>query len=125
MISLSDGEWKLMNVLWHSPPRTITQLVAALQEETGWSKHTVISMLGRLEQKGAVRHEQGERAKQFYPAIEQRQARREETESFLARLYGGSLGLLLNTLADSRGLSRQEVEELQEILRRAKEEKDD
>ena len=64
-ITLSDGEWKLMNRLWDDAPRTITELVAALREETGWSKNTVITMLGRLEAKGAVRHEEGQRAKLY------------------------------------------------------------
>ena len=46
------------------------QLVEQLREDTGWSKHTVITMLSRLEAKGAVRHEEGERAKQFYPILD-------------------------------------------------------
>ena len=64
-VNLSDNEWKLMNLLWADAPRTITELVYQLKEDTGWSKHTVISMLSRLEAKGAVRHEEGARAKQF------------------------------------------------------------
>ena len=65
--NLTDAEWKLMHRLWETAPQTITQLTAALREETGWEKHTVITMLSRLEAKGAVRHEEGARAKQFYP----------------------------------------------------------
>ena len=37
-VHLSDGEWKLMNKLWDASPCTITELTAALREETGWSK---------------------------------------------------------------------------------------
>lgn len=121
MGNLSDGEWKLMNALWSSPPRTITELKEALWEETGWSKHTIISMLGRLEQKGAVRHEAGERAKRFYPAIPQKEARCEETKSFLSRLYGGSLGLMVHTLLDEQDVSKQEIAELYAILKKAEE----
>ena len=50
-LELSDGEWVLMRRLWEEAPRTITQLTAALKEEAGWSKHTIISMLSRLEAK--------------------------------------------------------------------------
>ena len=50
-ISLSDGEWKIMNHLWDKAPQTIMELTAGLQEETGWDKHTVITMLGRMEKK--------------------------------------------------------------------------
>ena len=51
--NLTDAEWKLMHRLWEQSPQTITQLTAALSAETGWEKHTVITMLTRLEAKGA------------------------------------------------------------------------
>ena len=66
---LSDGEWVLMNRLWQDAPKTITQLTAALKPETGWSKHTVISMLSRLEGKGAVSWRDSGRAKEYYPLL--------------------------------------------------------
>ena len=94
--NLTDAEWKLMHRLWDSAPQTITQLTAALREETRWEKHTVITMLSRLEAKGAVRHEEGARAKKFYPTVKQGDAARAETESFLGKVYGGSLGLMMS-----------------------------
>ena len=45
--ALSDCEWKLMNRLWERP-MTIMELTNCVQEETGWSKNTVITMLTRL-----------------------------------------------------------------------------
>ena len=113
---LSPGEWKRMNLLWSEAPRTITQLVAALKNDTGWSKHTVITMLGRLESKGAVRHEEGERAKAFYPAVEKEGVALQETESLLDRVYGGSLGLLVNALVQQKGITEAERAQLYEIL---------
>ena len=62
-INLSDSEWKLMKPLWEKQPRTIMELTAALRSETGWTKNTVITMLSRLEAKGAVRHQEGGRAR--------------------------------------------------------------
>ena len=35
-IGLSETEWKLMDELWEEPPKTITQLTRALEEDTGW-----------------------------------------------------------------------------------------
>ena len=68
-ISLSTNEWRLMDLLWEKSPRTVTELLHISQREIGWGKHTILTMLSRLEAKGAVRHEQGPRAKNFYPAI--------------------------------------------------------
>ena len=123
-VSLSDGEWKLMNRLWEHAPRTITELTAALREETGWSKNTIITMLSRLEAKGAVTHTEGQRAKQYSPLILREDTAREETESFLSKVYGGSLGSLVNTMVSSRALTEADLEELSAILEQAKEAKD-
>ena len=115
-ISLSDNEWKLMGRLWERSPRTITELTADLREKTGWSKNTIITMLSRLEAKGAVRHEEGVRAKAYYPAVDRETAARAETESFLGKVYGGSLGLLVSAMVESRALTEEDLAELSAIL---------
>jgi BlaI family penicillinase repressor len=121
-INLSDGEWNIMNILWDTAPQTITQLTAALKESTGWSKHTIITMLGRMESKGSVRYEEGIRAKQYYPAVERAETVLGETESFLDKVYSGSLGLLINTMVEKNSLSKREIDELYAILKKAEEE---
>ena len=118
-MNLSDSEWKLMNRLWEFAPRTITELTAAVKAETGWSKNTVITMLSRLEAKGAIRHEEGVRAKQYFPAIPREDAAIAETESFLSKVYGGSLGLMVSNLVENRALTEADIAELSAILERA------
>ena len=120
-IRLSDGEWKLMNLLWDRAPRTVTELVHALAPDTGWTKHTIIKMLSRMEEKGAVRHEEGARAKQFYPAADRRQAVLGETKHFLDKVCGGSIGLLMSAMVEENALSPQELDQLYDILRKAEE----
>ena len=115
-ISLSDNEWKLMGRLWERSPRTITELTAAVKDDTGWSKNTVITMLARLEAKGAVCHEEGGRAKRYFPAVEREDAAAAETESFLGKVYGGSLGLLVSAMVESRALTEEDLAELSAIL---------
>ena len=121
--NLSDGEWKLMNLLWQNPPKTITHLTKELEQTTGWGRNVIITMLKRLEAKGAVCHEEGERAKLFYPCVERDGAVSEETRGFLNRMYQGSLSLLVNAMVNSSGLSDEEIEELKAILDKAEEER--
>ena len=42
-----------------------------------------------------------------------------ETESFLSKVYGGSLGLMVSSLVESRALSEEDLAELAAILERA------
>lgn len=119
-MTLSTGEWTLMDALWQSAPMTITQLTTALKAETGWSKHTIISMLARLEAKGAVAHRDSGRAKEWSALLPRGDAARQETERFLDKVYGGRLGVMLNAMVDSRALSPEDIEELASILEKAK-----
>lgn len=76
-------------------------------------------MLSRLEAKGAVRHEEGARAKKFYPTVKQGDAARAETESFLGKVYGGSLGLMMSAMVEGCALTREDIDELSAILEQA------
>ncbi len=120
-ISLSAGEWQVMEVLWRHSPRTLMELVRELAPGTGWSKSTIVTMVTRLENNGALSHAEGGRARLYSPAIAREQAALQETESLLRRVYRGSVGMLVNTLADGRGLTREDIDELTAILEKAKE----
>ena len=116
MEHLSNGEWTLMNALWELQPATVTQLVHALEAETGWTKHTVMTMLSRLERKGAVSCRQGERAREYTALLEREKAAARETDSFLSRVYGGSLGMMVNSMLRANSLSEAELQELRDLL---------
>ena len=66
---LTDGDWKLMNLLWDESPLTIGGMVDALRDDTAWTKATVNIMLSRLADKGAVRIDATGRRKLFYPLL--------------------------------------------------------
>ncbi len=119
-VSLSVGEWRIMERLWEKNPQTLTELVRDLGPETGWSKSTIVTMVGRLEAKGALTYAEGGRARQYAPAVPRERAALEETESLLRRVYRGSVGMMVNTLADGRGLTEEDIKELSAVLEKAR-----
>ena len=121
-IRLSDGEWKLMKTLWARQPQTIAELVAALAAETGWTKATIFMMLKRLIAKGAVTMDDSGKFQKYSAAISYADVEPEETESFLSKVYGGSLGLMVSNLVERGALSEQEIQELKAILDAAEKE---
>lgn len=121
-ITLSDGEWKLMNRLWAASPQTVPQLVKAMAQDTGWSKATIFIMLGRMAEKGAVRVEQDGRTNRYFAAVPRDQIAAQETVRFLDKVYHGSLQLMVSSLAGQKALSRADIDELYEILRQAEQE---
>ena len=91
-LKLSDGEWKLMKVLWNCQPQTLAELVAALDADTGWSRATIFMMLKRLIAKGAVTMDDSGKFQKYSAAVAYADVEPEETESFLSKVYGGSVG---------------------------------
>ena len=115
-VCLSDGEWKLMKALWAKQPQTLAQLVAALDRETGWTKATIFMMLKRLIAKGAVTMDDSGKYQQYSAAVSYADVEPEETESFLTKVYDGSIGLMVSSLVGRGALSEQEIRELKAIL---------
>lgn len=119
---LTNSEWYVMDCLWTQSPMTVMELAAALEQRIGWAKSTTITTLHRMEEKGLIRCEREGRTRQYFPVLEQDKARRQETRSFLERVYQGSVGLMVSAMTQDRALSREEIDELYDILRRAEEE---
>ena len=120
-IKLTASEWSVLDCLWDDSPRTVMQLVADLGDRVGWAKSTTITTLRRMEEKGLVRVEQGARGKLYAPAVERERAAIAETQSFLDRVYQGSVGLMMSAMVKRQELSRDEVAELRSILDRIEE----
>ena len=96
--SLTSAEWRVMEPLWEDAPKTLMELVSALEDSTGWSKSTVATLLTRMEDKGLVRYETAGRARRYFPCIPREEAAVRETASLLEKAYHGSLGLLVSTM---------------------------
>ena len=118
-LTLTHSEWNVLDCLWDRSPMTVMELVAALRERVGWAKSTTITTLRRMEDKGLVRAEVRGRTRHYFPAVDRARAVRRETRSFLDRVYQGSVGLMVSAMAQDQALTREEIDALYEILRRA------
>ena len=115
-IIISDGEWKVMNVLWDNSPRSLATIVKELENDTGWSKATVFVMLKRLIAKNAVSVDTSGKVQLYSPLINKNEATITETQSFLKKVYGGSIGMMISSMSGQNTLSNEEIAELRKIL---------
>lgn len=115
-IILQQSEWIIMEQLWESSPKTITQLYHALKVDPGWSKSTVNTLLGRMVDKEIIYYEEGKKAKQYYPAMKREDAAHTEAKSLLERVYQGSISMMMSNFAKKNELSKEEITKLYEIL---------
>ena len=116
-ITLTEAEWQVMDVLWSCESVTGREASDIMEEKMGWSRSTTLTLLGRLVSKGAVSELKGGKTKLFVPKIKKDEAQLVETENFLKRVYNGSLSLMVSSLTQKQALSKEEIEELLELLK--------
>lgn len=115
-ISLTEAEWNVMECLWEKSPRTGREAVAWLKEKVGWSRSTTLTLLRRMEAKGAVAADTDGGLKTFRPLVQREDAALQETEHFLDRVYKGSLSLMVSSLTKKQAILKEEIDELYAIL---------
>lgn len=125
-ISLTQAEWSVMECLWEVGPLTGREVVQSMEKSCGWSRSTTLTLLSRLENKGALRSVPAEKGpKVFSPVLRREDAALGETKDFLDRVYQGSLSLMVSALTKKQALSREELDELYELLKGLEEERHD
>jgi len=124
-ITLTEAEWAVMECLWEKSPRTGRETVSWLDQKMGWTRSTVLTLLRRLEVKGAVAGDTDGELKTFRPLIAREDVAVRETENLLERAYKGSLSLLVSSLTRKQSLPQKEIDELYAILREMEGKKDD
>ena len=113
---VTESEWKIMELLWQNESMTMPRITQSLQEETGWSKHTVISLLKRMCQKGSAAIIDGTSPMAYRALITRAEAVRQETRSVLKKAFGGRSALLISELVNQNDLSDEEIDDLVRLL---------
>ena len=117
--ALTDGEARVMAVLWRLDTATVADVVAQLQSQYGLTYSTVQTTLRILEQKGYVAHDKVSRAFVFRPVVDERQARRRALKHLIGRLFNGSPSLLVSNVLDDDDIDPAELQRLKKMIEHA------
>ncbi|MGI6031777.1 MAG: BlaI/MecI/CopY family transcriptional regulator [Eubacteriales bacterium] len=118
---LTPAEWNVMECLWAHAPRTGREAVEDLAQRAGWSRSTTLTMLRRMTQKGLLRCEEIQGCNAYFPLISREEAVQQETKDFLSRVYQGSISLMMSSMVQKQALSKEEMDQLYNILQQAEE----
>ncbi|MDR9853567.1 BlaI/MecI/CopY family transcriptional regulator [Paenibacillus sp. VCA1] len=116
MPKISESEWEIMKIVWKEHPLTAEQIVHMLPKGMEWSDQTVRTFINRLVKKKALGYEKSGRSYLYFPRISEKECVREESRSFLNRVFNGAAGLMMTNFLEETPLSDQEIERLQRIL---------
>jgi BlaI family penicillinase repressor len=119
--SVSDAEWKVMELLWEQSPQTSNQIVEALSK-TDWSPKTIKTLIFRLEKKGLIAHEGEGRPYQYHPLFKKSQYVREESQTLKEKLFGGAVAPLVAHFIKNEKISKAELKEIKDLIASMEEE---
>jgi BlaI family penicillinase repressor len=117
---ISEAEWEIMKIFWDSSPVTANEIIEKLEGRIDWKPKTIKTLISRLLKKNAIAYKKDDRTYRYYPIISKEECIREESQSFLKRVYNGELNVMLTSFLSARPLSEKDIEELKQILDRSK-----
>jgi BlaI family penicillinase repressor len=120
MPAISESEWKVMKALWEKSPQPAYDLVASFGKSEEWHPNTVKTLLSRLHKKKALGVKRYKNLYLYFPLVTEEACLREESDSFLNRLFGGSVKPLLLHFAQQQKISTADLDELKTILKKGK-----
>jgi predicted transcriptional regulator len=116
---VTDAELAVLQVLWDRGPATRRQITDALYPGGGPSSYTTVQkLLERLQEKEYVSRSSEPGVLTFTAAVDRDGLISRRLQDVAQKLCGGSLTPLLMNLVRARPLSAQELDELQEFIRR-------
>ena len=113
-LTLSESEFRLMDVIWRYAPVESGKLVRICADELNWKKSTTYTMLRKVQDKGMVRNDDS-----VVSVIVPRDRVQEiESERLVSKAFGGSLPSFLASFLGNRSLSDKEADELIDLIDR-------
>ena len=118
-LTLTDGELRIMRVLWDKSESSVGDVVDALKTRPKPAYNTVLTLLRIMERKGYVTHRKDGRAFIFRPVIGRSDASRSALAMLVNRFFDGSPRLLMLNLLEDEQLTPEALEELRNRVKEA------
>ena len=113
---LPDAEFTVMKAIWSlNSPITTNEITNKLADNT-WKPQTLLTVLKRLGEKGFLNIIKDGKKHQYEVLITEDEYLEIETGSFLKRYAGNSIGALVKTLYSEGELTKDDIDELRDIL---------
>ena len=115
-MNISDAEWQVMQIVWKHKSVTAADVIDQLAPGTRWSHRTIRTLLARLVEKGALTTIAEGKRYIYRAVISRSKCVKEESRSFLKRVFCGDATELLVHFAQDAGITPEQIDELKQFL---------
>lgn len=117
MKKLPDAELELMLIIWESSePISRIQIEEKMDKSREVVPSTILSLLSRLEERGFVKREKRGKINYYSALVDKEPYLKETGQTFLKKMFGGSLANFAAALYTGEKLSESDIEELQRFI---------
>ncbi|WP_027625976.1 BlaI/MecI/CopY family transcriptional regulator [Clostridium lundense] len=117
---ISEAEWEVMKVIWDNNPCSANYVIESLESKMDWKPKTIKTLISRLVKKEVLAFEIEGRSYNYYPLVKKEDCIKEESKSFLHRVFNGvAKDMVLNFIEDD-DLTDKDIEDLRKILEKRK-----
>src|SRR5688500_18577971 len=109
---LTDGEHRIMEVLWEKGSATVAEVAEALAGKDGTAYTTILTMMRIMKDKGYLRCKKDGRAHVYTPRVDRETAARKAVRQLLGKFFAGSPGELVLSFLRDEDLTVKEIDEL-------------
>jgi BlaI family transcriptional regulator, penicillinase repressor len=110
--TLTDGEHRIMEVLWQKGSATVAEVAEALEGKDGTAYTTILTMMRIMREKGYLRCRKEGRAHVYIPRVDREAAARKAVRQLLGKFFAGSPGELVLSFLRDEEISLEEIDEL-------------
>ncbi len=115
-LSISNSEWRIMQLVWQLEPVTSAEIADCLGECHDWTNAMVKTLLHRLVRKGAVNFQRKGKRYLYRANVDQEQCLEQFSDQMLNTLFDGRPIPMLEYLVRTARLSRGEIDQLKQLL---------
>ena len=113
-----ESEYHLCLILWEHEPIKSSELVQMCREQLGWKPTTTYTVIKRLSERGVLKNENTV----VTSLVSKDQVQAAEIDELVEKTFEGSLPAFVAAFTKHRRLSAKEVDEVQAMIDRFREE---
>jgi len=115
-IILTRQELQIMKVIWRLGSATVKDVCDIMSQTKAVAYTTILTLMGILEEKGALMHTRSGRAFLFRPLLSRRQAIRNTVHDVVMRFFDGSPERLVENVLENEALDPDQLEAVRSLL---------
>ncbi len=120
-IILTRQELQIMKVVWELGTATVKEVCDTMSQVKPVAYTTILTLMGILEEKGALVHTRSGRAFVYSPLLSRQQATRNQVRDVINRFFDGRPEALIEDVLEHETIAADQIENVKNLVESRKE----